>query len=76
MLVSLTDRFCQHARATAQVDYFDETVKGLALRVSKHGVKTWTFLYTWGGKRVRMTLGQYPQRRWLRPERWRLKPKH
>jgi integrase len=60
MLVSLTDRFCQHARATAQTDYFDETVSGLALRVSKHGVKAWTFLYTRGGKRARMTLGQYP----------------
>src|SRR5215831_9286705 len=62
MLVLLTDRFCQHAKsATAQTDYFDETVSGLALRVSKHGVKTWTFLFTSpSGKRARMSLGTYP----------------
>jgi integrase len=62
MLVLLTDRFCQHAKSTAaQTDYFDETVSGLALRVSKHGVKTWTFLFTsTAGKRARMSLGGYP----------------
>jgi integrase len=60
MHLLLTDRFCDRAKATTQTDYFDETVSGLALRVTKHGVKAWTFLYTAGGKRRRMTLGRYP----------------
>jgi integrase len=59
MLVQLTDRFCQHAKAHAvQTDYFDETVRGLALRVTSRGTKAWTFLY--GSPRRRITLGRYP----------------
>src|SRR5262249_4751128 len=59
MKVQLTDRFCQHAKSTAaQTDYFDETVPGLALRVTAHGTKAWTFLY--GSPRRRVTLGRYP----------------
>ena len=61
MRLLLTDRFCARAKSTAQTDYFDETVPGLALRLSKHGVKAWTFIYsTATGKRSRMTLGRYP----------------
>jgi len=61
MKLLLTDRFCQHAKsALPQTDYFDETVKGLALRVTKHGTKAWTFHYTTGGRRIRLTLGRYP----------------
>jgi Arm domain-containing DNA-binding protein len=62
MHLLLTDRFCDRAKsAGAQTDYFDETVSGLALRVSKHGVKAWSFVYTApSGKRSRMTLGRYP----------------
>jgi integrase len=57
----LTDLFCRSARATgAQTDYFDTGCKGLALRVGASGSKTWTFLYTLGGKRLRMKLGAYP----------------
>src|SRR5262249_43835742 len=41
-----------------QTDYFDETVTGLALRVTSHGTKAWTFLY--GTPRRRITLGRYP----------------
>jgi integrase len=60
MKVQLTDRFCQHAKSLgeAQTDYFDETVPGLALRVTSKGVKAWTLLY--GIPRRRMTLGRYP----------------
>jgi integrase len=58
----LTDRFCDRAKSDGQTDYFDETVSGLALRVTKHGVKAWTFIYTPpSGKRARMTLGRYPE---------------
>jgi integrase len=59
MRVRLTDRFCQHAKSPAvQTDYFDETVTGLALRVTSRGTKSWTFLY--GTPRRRVTLGRYP----------------
>ena len=60
MHLLLTDRFCDRAKATTQTDYFDENVSGLALRVTPNGAKAWTFLYTWSGKRRRITLGHYP----------------
>ncbi|HVI65223.1 MAG TPA: tyrosine-type recombinase/integrase [Bradyrhizobium sp.] len=59
MKLQLTDWFCQHAKSSEpQTDYFDETVTGLALRVTSHGTKAWTFLY--GTPRRRITLGRYP----------------
>jgi integrase len=59
MRVRLTDRFCQHAKSPAvQTDYFDETVTGLALRVTSRGTKSWTLLYATPRRRV--TLGRYP----------------
>jgi integrase len=59
MKLLLTDRFCQHAKSkTAQSDFFDETVKGLALRVTSGGTKSWTLHY--GTPRKRVTLGRYP----------------
>jgi len=62
--VALTDRFVAHAKAQGvrQLDYFDETIPGLALRVSSAGRKTWTYHYTSpkDGKRARLTLGTYP----------------
>jgi integrase len=60
---ALTAKFCDNAKAQpgdAQTDYFDENVTGLALRVSTAGKKSWTYLFTWGGKRARMALGTYP----------------
>jgi integrase len=62
MRVLLTDRFCERAKSTSvQTDYFDETVTGLALRVSAKGVKAWTLHFTGPtGKRARITLGRYP----------------
>lgn len=60
---TLTDRFCLHAKAAegeAQTDYFDEGRPGLALRVSRGGWKSWTYHFTLGGRRVRMTFGTYP----------------
>jgi integrase len=59
----LTDRFCAHAKARdgeVQTDYFDEETTGLALRVSRTGVKSWTYNYTANGKRARLTFGNYP----------------
>jgi integrase len=58
--VHLTDRFCSTAKAKSQSDFFDDTVHGLALRVSPT-FKSWTLLYSRpGGKRARLTLGRYP----------------
>jgi integrase len=59
----LTDRFCAHAKAIpgdVQTDYFDEATKGLALRVSRSGSKSWTLHHTANGKRARLTFGNYP----------------
>src|SRR5262249_7105727 len=62
MRVLLTDRFCDRAKSSGtQTDYFDESVSGLALRVSRQGVKAWTLHFTGAtGKRSRVTLGWYP----------------
>jgi Arm DNA-binding domain len=60
MKVKLTDRFCANAKVTSRTDYFDEDTTGLALRVTENGSKSWTYNYTLGDKRVRMTLGSYP----------------
>jgi integrase len=57
MKLLLTDRFCQHAKSVLpQTDYFDEAVKGLALRVTRRGTKAWTLHH----KGKRLTLGRYP----------------
>jgi integrase len=57
---ALTDRFVQNAKSRdRQSEYFDDTTRGLALRVSK-GAKSWCFHYTTSGTRKRLTLGTYP----------------
>src|SRR5262249_55409657 len=54
-------RLCATIKPTAaQADYIDETVPGLTLRVSKHGVKAWSLLYSANGKVHRHTFGRYP----------------
>ena len=56
----LNDRFVARQKATGrQTEYFDETIRGLALRVTPT-VKAWTFHYTLAGKRARAPLGNYP----------------
>jgi len=61
MKVKLTDRFVATVKATERVDYFDQVVTGLGLRVSPQGSKSWTHLfYAPDGRKVRMTLGEYP----------------
>jgi integrase len=57
-VLSLTDRFCKLAKPGPEA--FDETVKGLALRVSSGGHKAWAFHFTIDGKRARCTIGSYP----------------
>ena len=44
-----------------RVDYPDQLVKGLALRVTSSGVKTWTLRYrNPAGAQLRWTIGAYP----------------
>lgn len=61
--VALTDRFCSTTKPLqARTDYFDVTVPGLALRITKDGHRSWSFIFTSprDGKRARATLGTYP----------------
>jgi integrase len=41
-------------------DYRDTEVKGLLLRVSANGAKTWALRYSLNGKQSRLTIGTYP----------------
>jgi integrase len=62
--VTLTDRFCSIAKPVGggRTDYFDGTVRGLTLRVTEHGHRSWCFQYRSprDGKRARATIGTYP----------------
>ncbi|WP_428673859.1 tyrosine-type recombinase/integrase [Reyranella sp.] len=61
--VRLTDRFVdaiQPPPGSTAVDYADAAAPGLALRVTPHGVKSWSFRFrTAAGKSTRKTLGPY-----------------
>lgn len=61
--IELTDKFCQSAKATSgrKVDYFDTIVKGLVLRVSATGAKSWYVVYGPPAKRQWLKLGSYPE---------------
>jgi hypothetical protein len=43
-----------------QFELFDQKVRGLAIRVSSKGTKTFNFHYRMGGRSRRLTLGRYP----------------
>jgi integrase len=58
--VNLTDRFVAGARSTSRVVYFDTKTRGLALRVTPSGAKTWSFVYRAGGQPKWLTLGTHP----------------
>ena len=56
-----TDRGVKGLRPEAQaVDWVDTSTRGLSLRVSTGGAKTWYLLYRHAGKARRKNLGQYP----------------
>lgn len=63
--LELTDKFCQSSKPLdgRQTDYFDTIVKGLCLRVSPAGTRTWNLIYSrpGDGKRARMKIGRYPE---------------
>ncbi|MEQ1907667.1 MAG: integrase arm-type DNA-binding domain-containing protein [Vicinamibacterales bacterium] len=58
--LNLTDRFVSGARSASRAVYFDTKARGLALRVTPSGSKTWAFVYRLGGKPQWLTLGTYP----------------
>ncbi|RWD31344.1 MAG: site-specific integrase [Mesorhizobium sp.] len=61
--VELTDKFVQSAKCLSgrKTDYFDTTVKGLVLRSSSGGQKTWYAVYGPPLKRQWLKLGTYPE---------------
>ncbi|CAN7470849.1 tyrosine-type recombinase/integrase [Mesorhizobium sp. LjNodule214] len=61
--LELTDKFCQAAKAGSgrKADYFDTTAKGLVLRVSAGGQKSWFAVYGPPNKRQWLKLGTYPE---------------
>lgn len=59
--VNLTDAFCRSAKPIdgKLTEYADTKERGLALRITAAGVKSWTFRYrTFAGEQKRMSLGR------------------
>jgi len=60
--VTLTARSVPALKSeTAQTEYFDTVVPGLALRVGRGGTRTYIVRYRANGKHRRMTLGKHPR---------------
>jgi integrase len=59
---NLTSRFCESIKVEERTDYQDEIVRGLALRVSPNGTKTWNVVFTRDsdGTKQRLKLGRFP----------------
>jgi len=58
--LALTDRFVSGLHPAGRVVYFDSKTRGLALRGTASGIKTWAFVYRASGKPTWITLGAYP----------------
>ena len=60
----LTAKRVESIKPTAgkRVDYFDSQVRGLVLRVTEHGAKSWSVMYRHRGKLRRLTLGPLSDR--------------
>jgi integrase len=58
--VALTDRFLRALKASdRRVEVGDAGCRGLSIRCTPAGVKTWTFAYKLNGRMRRITLGEY-----------------
>lgn len=59
---NLTARFVESVQVETRTDFWDDGVRGLVLRVSPTGVKSWTVVYTResDGSKQRVTLGKFP----------------
>jgi integrase len=58
--LNLTDRFVASARTNVRVAYFDIKARGLVLRITPTGAKTWAFVYRSSAAPKWLTLGSYP----------------
>lgn len=57
----LTVRFVETVKANERrEEYRDTEAKGLILRVTPGGIKTWALIYSHGRKKRRLTLGEFP----------------
>lgn len=57
---ALTDRFVASVTTKERENFFDTKARGLALRVTPSGAKTFYFVYRAQGKPQWLTLGSYP----------------
>jgi integrase len=57
---ALTDRLVASLHPAGRVTYFDSKTRGLALRVTPNGIKTWAFIYRTAAKPEWIKLGAYP----------------
>jgi len=59
---NLTARFCETVKVQTRTDFQDEIVRGLWLRVSPNGTKTWNVVYTResDSAKQRVKLGRFP----------------
>ena len=48
------------ASGRKSVEYFDQRMPGLVLRVSARGTKSWNAVYRHHGRARRLTIGRYP----------------
>jgi integrase len=59
--VALTDRLLRSLKAAdSRIEVGDASCRGLSIRCTPAGVKTWTFAYKLNGRMRRITLGEYP----------------
>jgi integrase len=59
--VALTDRFLRALKASGRRrEVGDAGCRGLSIRCTSAGVKTWTFAYKLNGRMRRITLGEFP----------------
>ena len=58
--VALTDRFLRALKTSSgRIEVGDAGCRGLSIRCTPAGVKTWTFAYKLNGRMRRITLGEY-----------------
>ena len=59
--MEFTDKFIQSQKPkTKRYDLREQSGEGFAIRVSPSGERSWIFIYTFEGRKRRMTLGSYP----------------
>ncbi len=59
--MQFTDKFIQSLKAKPErYDLREQLGEGFAIRVSPNGKKSWVYIYSFEGRKRRMTLGNYP----------------